>query len=192
MAAVRLFTEVDEWFADRGFVRHGSREPLWVKDLPYGLQLLFTTEPNKLSKDLYETRFGYFARFPALEGLEKQLYADSIFNGKPSRFLTALGLMAGGSHGLFSYGYDPIEASGSGPLWDEFLLVLDPALVKIEEVITRRRDFRPDVADSPLWESAGHRYSEILVDFRVGDFDRHAFQVWISKQYWPTRAKDFL
>ena len=191
MAAVRLFSGVDDWFAERGFVRHGSRSPVWVKDLPHGLQMMFVADANKRSKDVYESAFNYYARFPALKGLERKLFADSPIHGMPTGLFTAIGLKAMSHSDLYPYGYNPFEASGSGPLWDEFLALLDPALVKLEEEITRQRDFRRDVAESDVWDFRPYNFADIFVDFHVGDFEHARYLLETTDWYKRLNPQNF-
>ncbi|SES34247.1 hypothetical protein CCYS_12735 [Corynebacterium cystitidis DSM 20524] len=69
MSKNKLFADTDDWFAQRGLTRKGTRQPNWVKDFGPDFQFVLHCDPIKLSDEVYEASFGYWERFPSLEKL---------------------------------------------------------------------------------------------------------------------------
>lgn len=122
MAAPKLFVEADAWFAERGYIREKSKEPTWSKILGPDLEINFGCDPIKLSSQLYDTRVLYGARFPKLATLHSSLHLKNSKKGRPTGKSRGAALLSAVSHDAWSWDYKPLEASGAGPYWDEFLL----------------------------------------------------------------------
>lgn len=176
MAAPKLFTNVDSWFNERGYIRKGTRNPHWIKELGPDLEFVLSSDPIKISKDMYETRVLFWARFPKLDALDSALHLKNTKMGTPTGIAKSIGLMVASLQGAWSDGYQPLEASGTGPNWDAFLSQLDSALPEIEAELTIDPDFRHNVETSKYWKvSQNHRFAEmfILLHFKEWDKAQH-------------------
>ncbi|WP_257183706.1 hypothetical protein [Corynebacterium cystitidis] len=171
MSKNKLFADTDDWFAQRGLTRKGTRQPYWVKDFGPDFQFVLHCDPIKLSDEVYETRFGYLGRFPSLEKLHVALHDNSSVQGKPTGVLRATGVRNSAFHGLRDYGYNPLEASGRGPLWDSFLAKLGPGLELIEQEITQVDDFRTILDTASYWDVSTYPMAEMFNALHLHDWD---------------------
>lgn len=171
MAEPKLFVEADAWFAERGYIREKSKEPTWSKTLGPDLELNIFCDPIKLSPEFYETRFGYGARFPKLATLHSTLHLPNSKKGRPTGKLKGAALSSSAFHDAWSWGYEPLEASGAGPYWDEFFAQAARSLPRIEAELTAEKNFRDSVEKGNYWEVNSYPFSDMFVLLHLEEWD---------------------
>lgn len=172
MSSQRLFADTDQWFADRGYVRKGTKSPYWVKQLGSDLEMVLSSDPIKISSEVYETRVLFWARFPKLAALDSALYLNNSKMGKPTGVGKGIGLMVASLDDAWSTGYEPLEASGNGANWSAFLRQLDSALPRIEAELTSEPDFRHNVETGKFWKvSQNHRFAKMFILLHLEEWD---------------------
>ena len=172
MAAPKLFTDADAWFADRGYTREKSKEPTWSKLLSPDLEINIYCDPIKLSSGLYETRFLYGARFPQLAKLDSSLHLPNSKMGKPVGKMKGSALNNSAFHNAWRLGYAPLEPSGSGPYWEEFLTQAEDSLPRIEAELTDEPDFRHNIETGQYWKVSNFPFSEMLILLYFKEWDK--------------------
>ena len=172
MAAPKLFTDADAWFADRGYTREKSKEPTWSKLLSPNLEINIYCDPIKLSSGLYETRFLYGARFPQLAKLDSSLHLPNSKMGKPVGKIKGTALKPSRFTDAYSHGYEPFEPSGSGPNWEAFFKQFGAALPKIEAELTDEPDFRHNIETGQYWQVSNFPFSEMLILLHFKEWDK--------------------
>lgn len=172
MAAPKLFTDADAWFADRGYTREKSKEPTWSKQLEPYLEINISGDPIKLSSGLYNTGFIYTARFPQLAKLHSSLHLPNSKMGKPVGKMKGSALKPSRFTDAYSHGYEPFEPSGSGPNWEAFFKQFGAALPKIEAELTDEPDFRHNIETGQYWQVSNFRFSEMLILLYFKEWDK--------------------
>ncbi|WJY71753.1 hypothetical protein [Corynebacterium auriscanis] len=171
MAAPKLFAEADAWFAERGYSREKCKEPTWVKTLGPDLEIYFDCDPIALSPDIFDTRIGFSARFPKLASFHASLHLPNSKKGKPIGIGKGAALTCKANNNTWLPDYEPLEASGAGPYWDEFYAMTAHALPGIEAELTAATDFRPSIKAGKYWQVDGFPFSDMLILLHLEQWD---------------------
>lgn len=166
----RVFPEADEWFAQRGYTRSKTREAIWSKTLPNGLILHFLTSADRYNSEIMDSCMGFVIQFPQLKKLQDSVYACLPRLKCPTGPLKATFINSALPHPGWTKPYTHLEATGSGPLWDQRFKELDHIIPTLEKEASTPNDIRPVVNSSKFYKINNRPFSEVFLALHDKDY----------------------